>query len=819
MDDEPALSFKIALFGRVQLNGPGGLIELTSKKLAALLAYLCLTHPTPHTREKLLTLLWGRQFDTQGRQNLRKTLSNLRRIFGEDVVVSIGDTISLRPGLISCDVISFEMLIKEGSNESLHRALDLYKDQLLVDLKLSEEGWLRWLEREQQRLVEMAITAALTLGKAEFARGHADRAMSFAKRAITIDSVREDAHRLFMRAASMAGRTAQALQHFDSLIDLLDRELGVRPDEITSQLATEIRAKADSFSAAAEKAVPKCDHQTRNFADWQCEASDTVLALDTGTGDGRRNVQRLQNAAAQLVHICGVRIIDRADNMLLVEFPDSRIAVQAAHAARAHGLRMSAHASPSREVAGDVAARLVLLSAPGHLLVSNEVLDTLVDGLDAHIEDLGEYDIGVAGDPVRAYRAGPPATAPSHDPFGVYLRIQPAVAVIPFSVSSPEPEQRIIGQLLAHEIITSLSQIKEVTVISRMSTRAFCGRSARLSDIGAWLGADYAVWGDCQVRGERLSVQFEVANIGSEAVIGAGTHVVPVSAVEKGYVDVVDHIVAKTNAAVLGHELSRTQSRSLETLENYSLLMAAINLVHRTAPSSFAHARELLELLIKRLPHHPLPQAWMAQWHVMKVNQGWADDVAAEGRLALDCARRANDGDPNCSIAIAMDGWVHTHILKNFDIARERLERAVELNSNNSMAWLLKGAMHSFLGQGAEAIQAAERALRLSPVDPRRSYYECLAAAAYCSANSFERAIELGKRSLRVNRLHSSTLRSLTCSLALSGQMNDARQMAAELMKLEPKLTVRGYLSRHPAASFWTGKTWAEALRRAGVPD
>src|SRR5215468_4461204 len=108
MVDEPALSFKIALFGRVQLNGPEGLIEVTSEKLAALLAYLCLTHPVPHTREKLLTLLWCRQFDTQGRQNLWKTLSNLRRIFGEDVVVSIGDTITLRPGLISCDVISFE---------------------------------------------------------------------------------------------------------------------------------------------------------------------------------------------------------------------------------------------------------------------------------------------------------------------------------------------------------------------------------------------------------------------------------------------------------------------------------------------------------------------------------------------------------------------------------------------------------------------------------------------------------------------------------------------------------------------------------------
>jgi adenylate cyclase len=817
MDDEPALSFKIALFGRVQLNGPEGVIELTSKKLAALLAYLCLTHPKPHTREKLLTLLWSRQFDTQGRQSLRKTLSNLRRIFGKDVIVSISDTISLRPGLISCDVISFEMLISEGSNDSLHRALNLYKDQLLVDFKLSEEGWSRWLSREQQRLGEMAVNAALTLGEAEFARGNANQAMTFAKRAGAIDSFREDAHRLFMRAASMAGRTAQALQYFDSLVALLDRELGVKPDEITSRLATEIRAKASSSSAPAEKTIR--GHQSRILADCEHESNGTVLALDAVTGDARPNVQGLLNATAQLVHNCGARIIDSDRSMLLVQFPDPRMAVRAAHAARAHGLRMSAHASPSRDTAGDVASRLVVLSTPGHLLVSNEVRDTLIDGMDAHIEDFGEHNIGVAADPVRAYRAGPPEITPGHDAVGVHIRIQPAVAVIPFSVSSPEPEQRIIGQLLAHEIITSLSQVKEFTVISRMSTRAFCGRSARLSDIGAWLGADYAVWGDCQVRGERLSVQFEVANIGSEAVIWAGTHVIPVSAVEKGYAEVVDHIVAETNAAVFGHELTRTQSTPLNSLENYSLLMAAINLVHRTAPSSFGQARELLDLLIKRLPHHPLPHAWMAQWHVMKVNQGWADDVATEGRLALDFASRASDGDPNCSIAIAMDGWVHTHLLKRFDIAAERLERAVELNSNDSMAWLLKGAMHSFLGQGKEAIQAAERAMRLSPLDPRRSYYECLAAAAYCSANLFDRAIELGRRSLRVNRLHSSTLRSLTCSLALSGRMDDARQMAAELMKLEPKFTVRTYLSRHPAASFWTGKTWAEALRRAGVPD
>jgi tetratricopeptide (TPR) repeat protein len=256
----------------------------------------------------------------------------------------------------------------------------------------------------------------------------------------------------------------------------------------------------------------------------------------------------------------------------------------------------------------------------------------------------------------------------------------------------------------------------------------------------------------------------------------------------------------------------------LGTLENYSLLLTAINLLHRTQPSNFIHARRLLELLVKRFPHHPLPQAWMAHWHVMKVSQGSSDDVAAEGRLALDCARRAGDSDPSCSIAIAMDGWVHTHLFKRFDIAADRFEVAVEVNPYDSLVWLLKGTMHSFLGQGDQAVLAAERALRLSPLDPRRSYYDCLLASAYCAANQFDRAIDLSKRSLRVNRLHSSTLRTLICSLVLSDRFEESREMVAELMKLEPNLTVSGYLARHPAACSSTGKVWGEALRRAGVP-
>jgi adenylate cyclase len=813
MSSERTARFGIFLFGRFRLIGRDGPIQLTSKKHAALLAYLAATHPTAHGREKLMTLLWGGHVERQARQNLRQALSSLRHLLGKDVILSSADTIALEPRSICCDVARFQTLAQQGGRAALSEALDLYKDRLLCDLNLAEEGWTDWLDLEQRRLEGMALNTIIRLGEAELVRGDHDRAMVLARRAIAIDDLREDAYRLCMRAAAVGGRRAEALQQYNLMQAHFKRELHTEPDDATRRLAAQIAARPKTGAGAAKATLAPPMDELRTQADWAGSSPRAVLALD----DAAAKDGPLRAAGDQLVELFNARIVERTGNQLLLEFSDSRSAVRAAHAAQAHQLRMSAHASTSGDAAKAIASRLLPLAAPGHLLVSDEVRDALTDELDAKVEDLGEYDLGADGVPVRAFRAEPPQATMARERRSA-ARILPAIAVVPFSVCNGRSNESIMGQLLAHEIIARLSQAKEFDVISRLSTRVFSGRSASLADIGAWLGADYVLWGNCEIRRDHLCVRFELANTSSQTVIWAGSQVSPLGAVREGYAEMVAHITAETSACALAHELPRTRSQPLETLENYSLMLAAINLIHRTQPSSFARARSLLELLIERLPHHPLPQAWMAQWHVMKVSQGWSDDVAAEGRLALDCARRAGDSDPNCSIAIAMDGWVHTHLLKRFDIAGERFEVAVEVNPSDCMAWLLKGTMHSFLGQSEEAVQAAERALRLSPLDPRRSYYDCLVASIYCAANQFDRAIDLSKRSLRVNRLHSSTLRTLICSLALSDRVDEARQVTAELMKLEPNLTVSGYLARHPAAHFWTGQTWARALRLAGVP-
>jgi tetratricopeptide (TPR) repeat protein len=204
---------------------------------------------------------------------------------------------------------------------------------------------------------------------------------------------------------------------------------------------------------------------------------------------------------------------------------------------------------------------------------------------------------------------------------------------------------------------------------------------------------------------------------------------------------------------------------------------------------------------------------------VLRVWQGWSTDPKEDAQRALERTKRALDSDPQCSLAIVIDGLVHMNLFKRLDVAEQRFESALAVNPNDSLGWLLKGTLHAFRGEGALAMAGSQRALRLSPLDPIRYYYDALAATAALSAGRYEKAIDLAQRSLRANRTHISTLRAMAIAQWQLGQAEAAKKTVQQLMQLEPGLTVRRYLERSPSSAYETGRVWSEALREAGVPQ
>lgn len=463
------------------------------------------------------------------------------------------------------------------------------------------------------------------------------------------------------------------------------------------------------------------------------------------------------------------------------------------------------------------AARLATLVGPDEICLSAAVRDLVTADLDADIEDLGECYVKHLSHPIRAYRVAPPSGMPlAGSPAGEIL---PALAVIPFSTRDSDDTHHVLGEVIAEELIRDFSQSTEFNVISRLSTTAFRGRSSTLDQIATLLHADYILSGRYRIDGRRITVEAELADARSGQVAWTGRQKGNLDSILSGKGELIDAIASEVSLAVMSREVGRAHSQRLSNLQSYTLVIAATALMHRLSPGDFTHARTLLEALIERAPRQALPKALLANWHVLRVQQGWSHDVAEDAQMAQRLTRQAIEIDPHCSLALAIDGFVHTNLLKQLDVARDLYDRALESNPSDALSWLLRGTLHAFMGEGQQAVRCSRRALTLSPLDPHRYFYDSLSATAYLAAHQFDRALAAAKRSLRTNRSHASTLRAMAVACWNLGDKEGARNAIAELLRIEPSLTVSAWLERSPSAAYPIGQEWAETFRAIGLPN
>jgi adenylate cyclase len=573
---------------------------------------------------------------------------------------------------------------------------------------------------------------------------------------------------------------------------------------------------------------------------------ESVRLMEANEQDAVRQWQRLVELVVHdvLPKHAG-RLVKSIGDGLMLEFATPRPAVHAAlhiqqlcHATN-HGvpppkrmhLRAGVHCghyvSDEHDIYGadvNLAVRLTTLAGPGEIIVSAPVRDQLTPALDGDIEDLGDCYLKHLVSPVRAYRVGNAGAAPIIEPGSNRpLDLRPTIAVIPFAARGAEPGHALIGEAVADELIAALSKTAELHVISRLSTTVFRDRAASpdgaLADIRQHLGATYVLSGRCTVIGSHMSLFVELAEADGGRIVWADNLKGLVSGLFNPDDDMLSRIVAAVSSAVMKHELGRAQNHALPTLEGYTLLLGAIAMMHRTDYHDFDKARLMLEHLIERSKRHPVPHAWLAKWHVLKVQQGWASDVAVESKLAHSRISEALELDADNALAWTIDGQVKTNLFKQLDSAENSYKTALECNPNESLAWLLKGTLHAFRGEGDIAIKSTSRAISLSPLDPMRYFYDSLAATAAISAKNYELGITLAKRSLRANRTHTSTLRALAIAQVGFGDINEAKKTVELLRLLEPELNARRYLERSPSAAFATGVEWTQALVLAGLPE
>jgi tetratricopeptide (TPR) repeat protein len=260
------------------------------------------------------------------------------------------------------------------------------------------------------------------------------------------------------------------------------------------------------------------------------------------------------------------------------------------------------------------------------------------------------------------------------------------------------------------------------------------------------------------------------------------------------------------------------QGRPLPALNSSLLLMVAVQAMHGSSGAGFGQARKQLEVLIERHPRLSAPRAWLALWHVLSVTRGVVEGSPDWAQQALRQVRQALDLDPLDDQAWATQGFVECHLLGELDRATHSIRKALALAPNQPWAWLFKTTIDSLSGRTAEAFQAAQQALALSPVDPLRYYHCCLAGHAAAFDHRDDQALEWLTQSWRLNRVHAPTLRMLVVVHQTLGNTEAARQFMRELLLLEPGLTVEKYLARIPVGHP-ERRRFAARMAEAGLPQ
>ena len=465
-----------------------------------------------------------------------------------------------------------------------------------------------------------------------------------------------------------------------------------------------------------------------------------------------------------------------------------------------------------------VAARVAGLASPGQTLVTASVRDELVDDVDCSVEDQGQCYLKHLDRSVRVYRIDFVAAVPKAlEPDRTNLR--PTVAIIP-----PKPLTNGFGDSLNAEVfadclISLLSRTPELRLLSRRTTRVFQHREPSLADQRQQLGADYCLNGTARFSDTKMVVLLQLTETETGEVVWADQVKGETESLLDSDSELIGGVSQKIVRAIVNAQVRLSNVAKVPNLKSYSLLLAGVGLLHRQQLTDFERARSLFEALSARHPRHSAPYAWQAAWRVFRVTQGWFDNLEHERTIAHDFARRAVDVDPDDALGHTVSGLVATNLRRDFSEAEISFETALLKNDNEPLAWLHRGALRAFLGDGQRAMIDTSRARSLSPLDPWNYYFETLSASAAFAASDYEEARRLAMLSVKKNRLHLSTLRVLAMANAELGDTAQATKYLDAVLAIDPALTISSYLNRSPSAGRAMAETCASALRKAGLPE
>jgi adenylate cyclase len=468
-----------------------------------------------------------------------------------------------------------------------------------------------------------------------------------------------------------------------------------------------------------------------------------------------------------------------------------------------------------------------LLRRPGEVLTKAELMDAAWDGL--AVEE-GNLTVQIAnlrktlgpvptgGDwIVTVPRVGYRFVSPSSSAVSAG-DVQASIAVLPFVNLSSDPEQAFFADGLAEEIIVALGKLPGLTVIARNSSFAYRGSDVDVRKVGSDLDVRYVLSGSVRRGGSRLRMSAQLADAASGAHVWAESFDRELADVFAIQDEVTRRIVDALRVKLTPVQAAQASDGGTNDIEALDLLLRGRALINGPTQNPDVHRRatDLMRRAIARDPSYVDALGELALGQHLDYLNRWTADPDGSFKEAQRLGDRMIELAPNHAgghFVVALTAMV----ARDFDRFRREAAMVIALNPDALIASDMQGHLCLVNEAPLEAIPHFERCMRLDPSLSRTLLCLQFLGRAYFFGGRYETAVALFRERIVLMPDTDASRAYLASALGHLGKIEEARQVWAELMAINPAYEMAERLER-TAVQPGQIQMVLDGARKAGLP-
>ena len=372
-----------------------------------------------------------------------------------------------------------------------------------------------------------------------------------------------------------------------------------------------------------------------------------------------------------------------------------------------------------------------------------------------------------------------------------------SLAVLPFVNASGNAEVEYLSDGMTDMLITSLSQLPQLSVKARSSVFRYKGKDTSPQQVGKELNVQAILTGRLVQHGNDLTLHIELVDAKTETALWSGDYNRSMTNLVALQGEIARDVSEKLRLRLTSTEKQRLDKRGTENAEAYRAYLKGIFYWNKGLAPGYEKSREYFQQAIDLDPTYALAYSGLAHYYgfastlgLLPPNENWPKaEAAANKALALD------DTAPETYNALAA---IKLYYYRDWPSAERYFRRGIELDPNSAEIRAHYSHCLAIFGRGEEALAEAQHSVELEPLSPRLNYFW---GEILFFMRQYDRAIDQFRKTLELDPNYVTAHEDLGDAYEKKGMQREAIAAWAKALTLRGEEQQALILERTYAAS------------------